>query len=115
MKTRTITLLLIALSLVACESQKEKEREKLKEFTISQKGYSITKSATPFIAITSYSIYYNPLSNGTVKITLEDGSAYTSKNLEGSNISAVILLLKDSRTVFDTNRKELAIREAIDK
>lgn len=111
MKTRTITLLLIALSLVACESQKEKE----KEFTISQKAYNITKSGSPFTAITSYSIYYNPLSNGTVKITLEDGSAYTSKYLEGSNISAVILLLKDSRTVFDTQRKELSIREAIDK
>lgn len=52
---------------------------------------------------------------GKVIINLEDGSEYISQSLEGGNLSAAVLLLKDTRTVFYPGRKELVIEEVIDK
>lgn len=108
MKTQTILSLLFILFLVSC-------KDKRQDFNEIRKGHSITTSNSKLATITAYSLYYNPKANGTVNLELDNGSVYQAQSLDGGKLSAIILLLKDSRTVFHTERKELIIEKAIDK
>lgn len=107
MKSKILQLFFLFFVIVLFTSCEDKmfKRTKVPDIEIN----SLSKSS--FIKVKSYVLTYNPKSNGYIEITLEDGSKYTAKSVDGGSFSSINSLLLQSEVVFDTVRKEVVLNK----
>ena len=100
-----VFLLIIAL-LFACKDQ---------AFTKTKNADSEINSlnGSSNLRIKSYSLSYNPKSNGLIKLELENGAEYKAKSVDGGSFSSINSLLNQPEVLFDTIRKEVIINKSI--
>jgi hypothetical protein len=97
----SVTILAMVL-LVSCKVQTfTKTRDATKEI------HSLDRPNC--IRIVSYSLTYNPRSNGFILIELETGALYEAKSVDGGSFSSINSLLTEPGALFDTTRKEVVI------
>lgn len=77
----------------------------------TKKIYSLNRSTS--IKIKSYTLTYNPKSNGFIKLVLATGAEYQAKSVDGGSFSSINALLKEPSVLFDTTRKEVIINNII--
>lgn len=112
MKDKKIYLPIFSIAVLLLVSCSESEAGFNKTKQATTEIYAIKDSTRMFIK--SYSLIYNPKSNGFVKLELESGAEYEARSIDGGSFSAISLLLEQTGVFFDTIRKEIVLNKQID-
>lgn len=109
MKSNQLIVLFIFSMTIFFVSCKDQTFAKTKNATLDVRSLDGSSS----VKIKSYTVTYNPKSNGFIKLELESGAEYQAKSIDGGSFSSINLLLKERGVLFDTLRKELIIAQNI--
>jgi len=109
MKSRNYTLILMLTTIVLFTSCKDQTFIKTENAT--KEIHSLDGSSR--VKIKSYSVTYNPKSNGFIKLKLENEATYQAKSVDGGSFSSISILLQEPGVLFDTTTKEVVLDKFI--
>ena len=111
MKAHRFHLIFLLLAILLFVSCKHRSFTKINPEALKNRR-SVVSSC---VRIKSYTLTYNPASNGYILLEPELGSPYEKQSVDGGSFSSIYSLLKEPDVLFDTIRKEVVIKKSFQK